>query len=459
MSDVGGVSDDRRAPLVSGVEVPAVHPGRGGSGGARGQWRRDLVFGSAVALLLIVCGLASLSVYRSEVKLTRDAAFHNMDVQVALRTTALASRLEGIRTTAEDAARDFVPGMQALLSGVPGSDLEAMNRLGWLRAFGGLDRVVLVAPDGRPLLPRETSLPAGILDGAEGQEGGAIIGLRRIPGRALQFYVRVPVQAAGPADPLAFLIAGVDAQSFFMPYLGQLGPHSLPMTVVLVQEEGGELVLLGRWGDDAMMAERRVALEDSVLSRLMPGHDGLPEAEGRDHDGQERLAVALPVPGTPWRVAVLVDRSVALSGVWGPALTVGGITLVLMAAVSLVWLYVLQRQRLRTLNVEISQAAELQRAEHLFKDTFEQAAIGLAHLSMDGAGAAGQPAAGGPSRLFCRRDNRHSSGPGHPSCRCRADRSLPGPAVRGTASLLGRCPDNPVRRDRHVGRLNDHSRA
>ncbi len=87
---------------------------------------------------------------------------------------------------------------------------------------------------------------------------------------------------------------------------------------------------------------------------------------------------------TPWLLVAFVPRAEVLNGAWGATFLWGGAILVLAAAVSLIWLYLLQRQRLFSARRDIQQTADLTRAEHLFRDTFEQAAVGLVHLGSAG---------------------------------------------------------------------------
>lgn len=382
---------------MGAVNIPGVQVGttdgslspRPRASGMRHWWRvraervRDAVFVVAVALLLGACLVAGVVVYRSEAWLTREATFHRLDVQATLRAAALGARLDALVATAEDAARGLSGPVAAYLDAPDGSGLALANGLGRLRAFSGFDAVGLLAPDGTPLLPVAPVLPADLARDLVDRDSGEITPFFRLPGRALQFAVLVPVRVRDEGDPVAFLAAGVDAQSFIAPYLTPTNTHRLPLTVLLVTESGGLVRLLGADPPGGSVIERVVPADETLLSRLHPGHDGVLEGEGRDRDGPVRLAAAIPVPGTPWKIAAMIDRNHVLAALWVPALWGGGVALVLVAGVSLVWLYVLQRQRLRSAQADVARAAELERAEHLFRDTFEQAAIGLIHLGPD----------------------------------------------------------------------------
>lgn len=355
-------------------------------GRARGQRLRDGLFVGALALLLTLCGAAGVVAYRTEVRLLAEAAIHRLDVQAVLRATALSNRINGLEEAAATAARDLAEPVEAFEAGEPGAEARLIRQLGQIRGFSGFDGVGLAGADGAPLVPGFPGLP-GVMGDVDSQleRNGGVTGLFRQPGGALRFAILMPIREDGAERPIAVLSTLVDMQPFVAPYLSPLGGASRGESILLAEAVPGGFRILELNPDwSGAVSERRVAAGDTRLSRLEPGAHGLLEGVVTDADGRVRLAAAITVPGTGWQIVALADRAAVLADIRGPALAIVGIMLALLTGLSLVWLYALQRQRLWSAVADVERAAEIERAEHLFHDTFEHAAIGLLHVGMDG---------------------------------------------------------------------------
>lgn len=351
-----------------------------------GQRVRDLAFGGAVVLLIGLCGVAAIAAYRTEVNLLTEAAIHRLNVQAVLRATALSNRIGRLEEATATAARELVGPIEALRTGEPGAEAGLVRQLGHIRGFSGFDGVGLAGPDGAPLAPGFPGLPAVAGDAMDHQERhGDITGLFRQPDGPLRFAIVMPVPPEGADRPIAFLSTFVDVQALVAPYLSPVSPHSRTEKILLVEPvPGGYRILEPNPSWNGAISEHRVSAADTLLSRLAPGRHGLAEGEGLDGDGQVHLAAALPVPGTGWQIVAMADRDGILADIRRPALAIVGVMVALFTGISLVWLYALQRQRLWSAMADVERATEVERAEHLFHDTFEHAAIGLLHVAEDG---------------------------------------------------------------------------
>ncbi len=249
-----------------------------------GEGVRDVVFGVAVVLLLLMSLLAGLAVHRFEAALVRQATVRRLHIQAALRTSALGDRITLLVSAAEGAAADLTGPVADLLAGLPGAPGRLANQFGRLRAFGGFDRLGLVSPDGHRLLPAGAEpmpdIPPGMLD----RERSVVFGFYRLAGQPVQFALLVPVRTGG--HPAAYLMASVDAQPFVAPYLAPGRDAQLPFRVVLAQaSDGGFRLLEEEAPGSGLIVERRVRAGETVISRLRPG-GGRAAGGGRPRRGR-----------------------------------------------------------------------------------------------------------------------------------------------------------------------------
>ncbi|WP_444977305.1 sensor domain-containing protein [Xanthobacter sp. TB0136] len=111
-------------------------------------------------------------------------------------------------------------------------------------------------------------------------------------------------------------------------------------------------------------------------------------AIGRDHDGQLVLAVKQPISasgqnGPQAMLVAKIDRDVVLDNariLTALSTAVAGLILLLAIAISAA---IYQRNQSRTNKRLLGQAKALGQAEARFRATFEQAAIGIAHVALD----------------------------------------------------------------------------
>jgi diguanylate cyclase (GGDEF)-like protein/PAS domain S-box-containing protein len=103
-----------------------------------------------------------------------------------------------------------------------------------------------------------------------------------------------------------------------------------------------------------------------------------------DRHGTPILAATAKVVGVPWVVLATVDRDTALGDIGTLAQNAAAVTLLSILAAAMAASFVWQRQRMAAMADAVTQARALDAAETRFRATFEQAAVGIAHLDPDG---------------------------------------------------------------------------
>jgi PAS domain S-box-containing protein len=299
-------------------------------------------------------------------------------------TLDFASRPDAVRAIAAwDASRD--PESRELL-------LDAMRITAQVN---GADSVTLLDPQGRVLLGADEGHPASAelsaaVSAADSTGAVAFVDLHRpAPGSPQQLGFVAPVRIGAGGE--ARIVAGVEfefpAERFLYPYL-----RHWPLSTGT-----GELVLSRRAGDQveildtvdprgperaARPAQIPVSTKDLPTARYFRGEGT--SFRGIDYLGTPVLATLVPVAGTPWLLTAKEDVDEAFGELQRVALLIGGLGILALAAalgsIATLW----QRQRLQTVLHDLAQERRIAGLEQGFRETFEQAAVGMAHIALDG---------------------------------------------------------------------------
>jgi PAS domain S-box-containing protein len=115
------------------------------------------------------------------------------------------------------------------------------------------------------------------------------------------------------------------------------------------------------------------------------GHGTL---EGQDYRQAPVIAAYHDVPGTGWSVIAKVDREELLLPLRDYALVIAVAVLVAIAAAAMAMFYLFHRReeahRFALQEIRLQDMEALRESEERFRATFEQAAVGIAHVAPDG---------------------------------------------------------------------------
>lgn len=220
----------------------------------------------------------------------------------------------------------------------------------------------------------------------------AFVDLRQDPGSgALHFSFIAPVMAKPAGTPsasgksIAYVAIDFAPENYLFPSLLTLPLPSQSAELALARREGDIIRYLYRSKLDRETAYDTtvpVNTPDLPLARFM--RLGEQVMKGIDYRGTTVLAAVEPVPSTGWVLLAKIDRDEALAqvrmlGVVTTIATLAGL-LTIIGCVAYFW----QRRRLQHALAEVAERRALQLADKVFRETFEQAATGIALLSPGG---------------------------------------------------------------------------
>ena len=304
--------------------------------------------------------------------------------------------MNGRRANAESFSRNpaVMDGLRHWLArGGKEEEGRLLALLGEMRSGFGFSSVALMDPSGRLLFAEGEHLSApepgarATVDAVTSGEA-VFVDLHRDAPECRRIYgvCRPGVRARRRRGRvIAVLQLELRADRYLYPYI-----QSWPLPAAT-----GETILVRREGEDILfLNELRHRAESALSLRLPLTTAELPAAlsvlhrkqlvEGLDYRGVRVLAAARPVPGTSWTLIAKVDEAEALAGIKQLAFTTGILILAALAVSVCFVVFLWQRQRLRAALTEIAQGHALEEAEIRFRSTFEQAAVGIAHVGPDG---------------------------------------------------------------------------
>ena len=350
-----------------------------------------LALAAAVAAVLTIAHFA----YRAQSATIQKDAIQKLEALARLEVDAIGRWIENRRSDAEVTARD--PARRQVLerwidtrNSEDGDTLE--EALVALRSGHEFHGVALVDAVGRLLLGDEEALS----DTAEFRSAVAragtgtrvtLLDLHRRPDGTVHMAWLAPIfdREMRRGDPLAVLVVDVDAATWLYPYLASWPLPSRTGENAMVRREGDKVLSLAdtRFAHTGPLT-RRLSLDrlDQPIVRHI--RFGETSAAGVDYRGERVLAAMATIPSTGWILVAKMDEAEALADLQGLAFGTGlSILLVLIAGLGIAILS-WQRQRLDAAYREIDQRHRAQAAEQRFRSTFEQAAVGIAHVGLDG---------------------------------------------------------------------------
>jgi PAS domain S-box-containing protein len=222
--------------------------------------------------------------------------------------------------------------------------------------------------------------------------------------------LNVPLRLTAGAPVFGTLLAGLDPEDELYPLLQRWPAPSATAESLLVRRDGDEVVFLSplRKRPNLLPALRIPSRRSDVAAvRAVTGEEGAIEAV--DYRGDPVFAATLSVPGTKWRLVAKIDSEEVLAPLRWRSRLMGGLALSLIfgaaAGVFALW----RRSELRayraryeselerreaaerydaerkTMNEELRRTNQaLQTSESRFRAAFEQVAVGMNEVSLDG---------------------------------------------------------------------------
>ena len=193
----------------------------------------------------------------------------------------------------------------------------------------------------------------------------------------------VPSPGGGPAERL-FLLVEVDAADFVYPYLSHWPmPTRTGQSFLVRSQADGTYLLVSpmRVGNVAPFTRTfPKGAFDFAIASATPGD----VPRGLGSTGATVLAVAEHVGGAPVILVAEIAEDEATAAARDVAIMSGLVLLMAIAGAVAAAVALRQRDKLFTARRELHQAEALRQAEMRFRATFEQAAVGIVHLHLDG---------------------------------------------------------------------------
>lgn len=207
-----------------------------------------------------------------------------------------------------------------------------------------------------------------------------------LPTYSYGFLLSLPA-VAGPdgarPEPL-FLLAEVDAAEFVYPYLSHWPvPTRTGQSFLVRPQPDGSYLLVSPMRVGHVAPFTRTFPKGAFDFALAPTTGG--EApRGTGGAGTAVLAVAEQVDGGPLLLVAEISEDEATASARDVAIMAGLVLVLAIAGAVAAAAALRQRDKLLVARRELHQAEALRQAEMRFRATFEQAAVGIVHLGLDG---------------------------------------------------------------------------
>ena len=365
----------------------------------RGQW---LLLAGFLVLAAFIVGLADWAWVQQARSLTQQAE-RSLNAVAELKAGQIAAWTTERRGDAQLLSEDKLLSAATgdVLGGRDGAASAARIR-SYLdemrRAYGYVD-IVLVAPDGRPLIrvPAMATHALGarvraLVAEAERTEEVVSSDLYLGPDGVARIEMAAPVLAQLPGDPpVATVVMHVDPRRFLYPFIQDWPFPSASGETLLVERRGTRVEYLNELRHRKHTALRlSISAADATLPAAMAvrGRRGI--VEGVDYRGVPVMAAIAPVPATHWYVVAKVDKSEVLDPIRRRGWLTAGFTL-LVVALGAMGAILLWRLRERQLD------AELVASELKYRTLVENLSAGVVVHAADTSIVLSNPAA---SRLL-----------------------------------------------------------
>ncbi len=350
-----------------------------------------IALAAAVVSVLVIAHVA----YRAQSSTIEAEALRKLEGLARLEVAAIGRWYEERHGDAEMLARDPVRRdlLERWLDTRSTQEADALEEtLAVIRGNRGYHGVALVDGEGRLLLGDASAISeapefhTALARSATGTRV-TLLDLHRRSDGSVHMAWLAPIFDLGMqrGSPLAFAVVDVDAATWLFPYLTSWPMPSRTGENAMVRREGDAVVPLTdtRLGKGAPFT-RRIPLDRVDLPAVRHVRFGDSSATGMDYRGERVLAAMATIPATGWILVTKIDEAEALAEINGLAFGTGLSILLALGAGLGIAILSWQRQRLDAAYREIGERHRAQAAEERFRSTFEQAAVGIAHLALDG---------------------------------------------------------------------------
>ena len=348
----------------------------------------------ALAVAMITILAISYVTYRAEVTRQRQEGLAKLETLAMLEATNLSSwlverRADG-RALAED--EEFRESVSRWLeTGAEEDRRRIETHLVTTRRLGDFAAVALIAPSGAALLG-DAATAADRAIGGEALRRAlrwetTFVDLHHRDDQTLHMGFLAPIRGVGSRSDEIVAIATLDLRP--LDHLDRLlvTPPGLPSSIetVLARSEGDALVrLMARSKDGIRLLDPQHSSIDEALPTAPRIAAGEWSMAGVDRRGVDVLVAASRVVGADWILFSKIDEADAVGDLRRLALAAGVSLSVALVACLGIGYFLWQRQRLRTALHAMRQQMLTDAAEDRYRATFEQVAIGIAHVSLDG---------------------------------------------------------------------------
>jgi len=349
---------------------------------------------SVLLVLTITIAIVGAVAFHSLSTALRTHEFDALGAIARLKTTALSTWLEERRIDTDALARNSI--LRIALGGwlkyADSADRDQiLALLEGVRGTSNYTNVAILDASGHLLLGAGSDLTISeqlTTATVEAIRTGALtfVDLHRRPmDNLIQMGYLAPIAASGGGHMPAVVFLEMRPNGYLFPFIQSWPLPSATGETLLIRREGDDIVYLNelrhRQGS-ALILRQPVDVPDSMAAQALHTQEGL--IGGQDYRRIRVLAVALPVPEVPWTLIAKVDEEEAVASIRSLAWVAGGLTLAALivagAFIGMLW----QQQSLRIALNELSQVRALETAERRFRATFEQVAVGIAHVTPSG---------------------------------------------------------------------------
>jgi PAS domain S-box-containing protein len=381
-----------RSVASSSGPVPLTAPGK--------PWALGLVFS---ALVVMVGGIGALA-FRVQSAAIETNAQRELGAVVRLESDAVGRWLAERRANVVAAAAE--PELRILLAGLLAKNDDSTRQrvsgmLGNLRSSYGFSSVEILDPRGVLWVgdgPVETLSPEverAVAAAVDRRETTFLDLYHPGSGDANHMAFIAPVMMAGAEGPvIAMVLCVMRAEDYLFPFIKAWPlPGTSGETLLVRKDKANDkdhIVFLNdlRYQSGTALSLRIPADFPDLLATKAFVDDGVASSgvasSGVDYRGVPALGAARPVVGTPWMMIAKRDKDEALAEIRDLAASTAILTVGSLVVVGVILAMLWQRQRLRWLGIELLQSRALDAAERRFSVTFDSAAVGIAHVGIDG---------------------------------------------------------------------------
>jgi len=171
----------------------------------------------------------------------------------------------------------------------------------------------------------------------------------------MDWVVPVIVRAESDRQVIAFIVLRLDPYRFLYKMIQTWPTRSASAETLLVRKEGDSVIYLNEL---LHLKDTALNLKRALSSRSLPAAvavqtDQPGTMRGFNYMGKDVLSAYRLIAGTNWHIVANIDRAETLAPMWNTFYWIGGITLVAVAGIMAIFLYLLRQQRyMQRLEVE-----------------------------------------------------------------------------------------------------------